>query len=189
MNKNKFNNVEIIEILRSIRIVLYLILAVLIVNVVLLSVNINAFTNYGKNDNNEVKEEIPDYDVSKYNSITYDDFKNLTTIKGTHVIYIGRNSCSYCAMFIPIMNEAQEKYDFITNYFDISSIFNFSNNTIIDDKAYNEMSNLNDFFKENFLATRMVVIFKDGKYIDGTLGYQELEEYSKFLENNGFEKK
>ena len=186
MNKNKFNNVEIIEILKSIKITLYLILAVLVVNVVLLSVNMNAFSN---DDNNNVKEEIPEYDVSKYNAITYDDFKKLTTLKGTHVIYIGRSSCSYCALFIPIMNEVQEKYDFTTNYFDISSIFDFSNNAVIDEKAYNEMSNLNDFFKENFLATPMVVIFKDGKYVDGTLGYQELDEYSKFLENNGFNKK
>ena len=187
MNKNKFNNVEIVEILRSIKIILYLILTVLIVNTVLLSVNFNSGSI--DNDNNNVKEEIPEYDVSKYNSINYADFKEIISLKGTHVIYIGRSSCSYCALFIPIMNEAQEKYGFTTNYFDISSIFNFSSNTVIDEVAFEYMSNINDFFKENFLATPMVVIFKDGKYVDGTLGYQELSEYSTFLENNGFKKK
>jgi len=186
MNKNKFNNSEIVEVLKSIKITLYLILIVLVVNVVMLSLGINSKTDKGDND---VKEEIPVYDVSKYNSVNYSDFKKLTTLKGTHVIYIGRSSCSYCAMFIPIMNEAQEKYNFTTNYFDISSIFDFSNNTIIDKEAYDEMSNLNDFFKENLLATPMVVIFKDGKYVDGTMGYQELNSYSKFLEKNGFKKK
>lgn len=186
MNKNKFNNSEIVDVLKSIKITLYLILIVLVVNVVILSLGINSKKDKGDND---VKEEIPVYDVSKYNSVNYSDFKKLTTLKGTHVIYIGRSSCSYCAMFLPIMNEAQEKYNFTTNYFDISSIFDFSNNTIIDKEAYDEMSNLNDFFKENLLATPMVVIFKDGKYVDGTMGYQELNSYSKFLEKNGFKKK
>lgn len=186
MNKNKFNNSEIVDILKSIKITLYLILIVLVVNVVMLSASLN---NKVDNTDNGVNEEIPAYDVSKYNSVNYSDFKKLTTLKGTHVIYIGRSSCSYCALFIPVMNEAQEKYDFTTNYFDISSIFNFSSNTIIDETAYNEMSNLNDFFKENFLATPMVVIFKDGKFVDGTMGYQELEDYSKFLEKNGFKEK
>lgn len=186
MNKNKFNNSEIVEILKSIKITLYLILIVLVVNVVMLSVSIN---NKSNDEGNDIAEEIPVYDVSKYNSVNYSDFKKLTELKGTHVIYIGRSSCSYCAMFIPVMNDAQEKYGFTTNYFDISSIFDFSNNTIIDKEAYDEMSNLNDFFKENLLATPMVVIFKDGEFVDGTMGYQELVDYSKFLENNGFSEK
>ena len=72
---------------------------------------------------------------------------------------------------------------------DISKIFNFETSSVIDQTAYDEMSTFNDFFEENFLATPMVVIFKDGKYVDGTLGYQDIDTYSSFLEKNNFVKK
>lgn len=184
MKKNNVNNNEIISVLNSIKIVLYLILVVLVVNTVLLSVSMNKDTN--NNEEQKIEEEIPEYDVSEFKSINFSDFEKLISLKGTHVIYIGREACSYCAMFIPTMKEAQEKYEFKTNYFDISSIFNFTTNTIIDQKAFDKMSTLNDFFEENILATPMIVIYKDGKFVDGTMGYQSLDEYSKFLENNGF---
>ena len=188
MNKKK--NDDVISILNNIKVVLYLILVVLIVNVILVSVCVSKnVSNNAGGDQGIIENEIPEYDVSKFNQVNYDEFNKLISSKGTHVIYIGRETCSYCAMFIPIMNEAQEKYDFKTNYFDISSIFDFSTNSILDQKAYNEMSNLNEFVKENFLATPMVLVFKDGKYVDGTLGYQDINTYSQFLEKNDFKAK
>ena len=183
MKKNNINNNEIISVLNSIKIVLYLILVVLVVNTALLSVSMNKDNN---KEEQKIEEEIPEYDVSDFKNINYSEFEKLISLKGTHVIYIGRESCSYCAMFIPTMKEAQEKYEFKTNYFDISSIFNFTTNTIIDQKAFDKMSTLNDFFEENILATPMIVIYKDGKFVDGTMGYQSLDEYSSFLEKNGF---
>ncbi len=34
----------------------------------------------------------------------------------------------------------------------------------------------------------MVAIFKDGKFVKGTVGYTDLATYSKFLEANGIKK-
>lgn len=192
MKKMETKDNEILDVLNNIRTCLYLILIVLVVNTVFISIGLNNNSSTNNNNNNDqaaVEEDLPEYDVSKYNQIDYSKFKKITSSKGTHVIYIGRETCGYCAMFIPVMNEAQEKYGFKTDYLDISTIFNFSNNSIIDQKAYDEMSNFNDFFKENFLSTPMVVIFKDGKYVDGTIGYQDIQTYSQFLEKNKFKEK
>ena len=166
-NNLSVNNNEIVSNLNTIKVILCLILAVLIVNVVLTSINMNK--NVSSTNENTVEhdhgEEIPEYDVSEFKEVSYSEYKKTIKSKGTHVIYIGRETCGYCAMFIPTMVEAQEKYGFKTNYLDISKIFNFEANSVIDQTAYDEMSTFNDFFEENFLATPMVVIFKDGKYV------------------------
>ena len=188
--KNNLNTNEIIDTLNGIKLVLILILVVFTTYTILFAISMkNISTNRVINDQAREETELHEYDVSKFKEVDYGEFKKLIASKGTHVIYIGRESCGYCAMFIPTMVEAQEKFDFITNYFDISRIFDFKTNEIIDQNAYDEMSTLNDFVEENFLATPMVLIFKDGNYVDGTLGYQDINTYSQFLETNEFEVK
>lgn len=188
--KNNLNNNEIVDALNGIKIVLILILIVFVAYTVIFAVSVNGTgAKEVIDDYTQEETELPEYDVSKFNEVDYAGFKKLTQAKGTHVIYIGRPTCGYCAMFIPTMVEAQEKYDFTTNYFDISRVFNFETNSVVDQNAYDEMSKLNDFVEENFLATPMVLIFKNGKYVDGTLGYQDINTYSQFLETNEFEVK
>ena len=188
--KNNQNGNEIVEALNGIKMVLILILIVFVAYTVIFAVNVNSGTINEVNDDYAQEEtEIPEYDVSKFDEVDYDGFKELIASKGIHVIYIGRPTCGYCAMFIPTMVEAQEKYGFTTNYFDISRVFNFETNAVVDQNAYDEMSKLNDFVEENFLATPMVLIFKNGKYVDGTLGYQDINTYSQFLEKNDFKAK
>lgn len=186
--KNNNVNIEIVSNLKTIKITLYLILILLFVNVILVSVNKSSNNVVDDSHINE-QEELPEYDVSEFKELDYSQLDKLMSSKGTHVVYIGRESCGYCAMFIPVMKEAQEKYGFETNYFDISRVFDFAKNSVIDKTAYDKLSTLNDFFEENFLATPMVVIFKDGKFVDGTLGYQEIASYSQFLEKNNFKAK
>ena len=197
MDKNKNNFNQVISILDKIKVALYIIAALLLINVIVEIINTNntgvlreysstTGENANKNDNND---EVLEYDVSKFSEVDYSGLKKIMKGEGTHVVYIGRSTCHYCSMFIPIMTEAQEKYGFKTEYFDITRVFNFTNNSVVDQSAYDELSKYNDFFEENFLSTPMVVIFKDGKYVDGTIGYQDISTYSSFLEKNKFEKK
>jgi len=196
MDKKKFkfnnglNENEISNSLKGIKYALYIIVLVLVLNmVVFININNNISKLSGVNNIPEEQEEIPEYDVSAFKQVSYSEYEDLISSKGTHVIYIGRDTCGFCAMFIPVMEAAQEKYGFTTNYLDISTVFDFEKNSVINQTAYDKMSTFNDFFEENFLATPMVVIFKDGKYVDGTMGYQEIDAYSSFLEKNNFKAK
>lgn len=189
----------LIPILERIKVVLYVIVVLLFILVVLNIVNVNntislysTSSSWGENGDtdsgNDSNEEELEYD--EFNEIDYSEFeKIMDKEEGTHVVYIGRSTCYYCALFVPIMIEAQEKYGFTTDYFDISTVYNYDTNTVINKDAYDKLSDYNDFFEENFLSTPMVVIFKDGKYVDGSIGYQEISGYSSFLEKNGFEAK
>lgn len=196
MEKNKNNLNQIAPILDKIKVTLYVIAVLLVINIVIGIVNTNntgILREYSseseKNTDNNNNDEVPEYDVSKFSEVDYSGLKKIMKGEGTHVVYIGRSTCHYCAMFIPVMAEAQEKYGFKTEYFDITRVFDFTKNSVVDQDAYNELSKYNSFFKENFLSTPMVVIFKDGKYVDGTIGYQDINTYSSFLEKNKFEQK
>lgn len=193
--KNISESTEYMDVLNKLKWTLYFMAILLLVNLVF---NIICTSNLKelstkyletlKGSDSSENEELPEYDVSEFTEVDYSGLKNIMKDKGTHVVYMGRSTCGYCAMFIPIMKEAQSKYDFKTYYFDVTRVFNYENNKVVDEDAYEKLTTYNEFFEKNFLATPMIAIFKDGKYVDGTIGYQDLDTYSAFLEKNNFKK-
>lgn len=184
------------EIARKLVNMLYIVIILLVVNLAIGISNVtrtndfidkNSTTDKNKDKNND-SDTIPEYDVSKYKAINYSEFSKAKKAKGYQVIYIGRSSCGYCAKFIPIMNQVQSDYGFTHLYFDITQLFDFAKNKVTDENAYNELIKENDFYKENLLSTPMVVVYKDGKYVSGTVGYQQVETYANFIEDAGMKK-
>ena len=170
---------------------LYVTIILLIINLAIGISNITQSSAYFEKNTSTESEESADvdtYDVSNYEAIDYSGFTKAKKAKGYQVIYIGRSSCSYCTKFIPIMNQVQSEYGFTHLYYDITQLFDYVNNEVVDEDAYNELIAENDFYKENLLSTPMVVVYKDGKYVSGTIGYQNAETYAKFIENAGMKK-
>ena len=122
-----------------------------------------------------------EYDVSKFTEINYEEFIDKYNGSEQSLIYIGRSTCIHCINFVPVLNEAQNKYGYITYYLDISKIT---------EDEYNDIKNLESFLDENFGLTPMVIVVKDNKIIDnGTwMGEGSIEEFSKFLEKLGYDK-
>lgn len=123
-----------------------------------------------------------EYDVSKFKKINYDEF--MDTYKGDKqtLIYIGRATCIHCVNFIPVLKDAQDKYDYETYYLDISEIT---------EQQYNNIKKLNKFLDENFGGTPMVIIVKNGKIIDNGswIGEGSKNDFYKFLDKAGYNKK
>lgn len=188
--KNKSNSNDLIlgKIVKLLYVVIGMV-AVAIVIGVINTANISAIsTGNTTTENENTEEENTEYDVSMFNEVDFTEFKNLVTSKGTHIIYIGRATCGYCVKFLPMMQQAQTDYGFTTNYLDISKIIDFTNNSILDQTAYDYIIGLNDFMETNFGSTPMVIIYKDGKYKNGTVGYTDYATYAKFLTDNGISK-
>lgn len=195
ISKNISESTEYMNVLNKLKWTLYFVAILLLVNLVfniICTSNLkqlsSKYSDTLKGSDSSENEELPEYDVSEFTEVDYSGLKNIMKDKGTHVVYMGRATCGYCAMFIPIMKEAQIKYNFKTYYFDVTRVFNYENNTVVDENAYEKLTTYNEFFENNFLATPMIAIFKDGKYVDGTIGYQDLDTYSAFLEKNNFKK-
>lgn len=126
-----------------------------------------------------------EYDVSQFTEISYNEFLEKYNSSEQSLIYIGRSTCIHCANFIPVLKEAQTNYNYTTYYLDISKITEEQNTKI---------RNLNNFLNDNFGGTPMVIITKNGKLIgnekqDGWIGESSYDDFAKFLESVGYEKK
>lgn len=141
-----------------------------------------------------------DYDVSQMKEVDVDDALALFDEEGTHVLYIGRSTCSVCVQFVPVLNEVQEDLDFKTNYLDVDDISSIwaKNKTDAAEEMYNQVKRLTDkldieasangetdtlgnlFISKGF--TPALVVIKDGKVVEGFFGYRDKDTLTGILE-------
>ena len=141
-----------------------------------------------------------DYDVSQMKEVDVDDALALFDEEGTHVLYIGRSTCSVCVQFVPVLNEVQENLDFKTNYLDVDTISSIwaKNKTDAAEEMYNQVKRLTDkldieasangetdtlgnlFISKGF--TPALVVIKDGKVVEGFFGYRDKDTLTGILE-------
>lgn len=179
-------DMEIKEILNKLLKCAYAIIALLAISIVVTfmsNVEITKDSNKTEEKTTEGTQENVEYDVSMFDSVDADKAVDLFDEEKTQVIYIGRETCGYCVQFLPALQQAQKDYGYKTKYLDITTV------TEDGQKAILEKDNDEDFLATNFGSTPMVILVKDGKIVDGWIGYAEYETFAKFLEENGFEKK
>ena len=165
-----------------------IIMILLIVVVILLSMGVSKMY-YNKNANTETQNEDSEYntvyDVSMFEEIEAKDIKSKTK-KDTKVVYIGRETCGWCAAFLPNLWDAQDEFGFTTLYIDIAKIMDFTNGDMLDQNAYDILNSLTgegyeDYMTENLGATPMILIIKDNKIIGAHTGYSEYETFKTVL--------
>lgn len=148
---------------------LYIIIALLALNIIITAVkgNNNGTSSNGTNNNSKTTTTTTvataDYDVSKFKAINTDEFIDAYNGSETQLIYLGRPDCGFCVRFVPILTGVQEKYNFTTLYLDI--------NTVKDANRIIELNN--DFFTgedTKYGYTPATLIVRDGKIIDSQIG-------------------
>ena len=137
--------------------------------------------NTSASDTNKAKEPTEttnegEYDVSMFEQIDANGLKKAFDSSEIQVVYLGRATCGYCVQFLPILQQAQSEYGYTTKYIDISAV---------SDKDAEKITAMDDFLAENYGTTPLVILVKDGKLIDGHIGYAEYETFAEFLNNNG----
>ncbi len=175
----KDKNVDYSSILNKIVYCLYVVIALLILNSILLTVSIGTKGTTNTNNSNNEQEELP-YDVSQFTEMTTDQAMAAIEAGGIQVFYIGHSSCGFCRRYVPVLQEAQKAYGFKTLYIDTDKL------TSADVEKWNA---LDDYVKESFGYTPLTIITKDGKYLDGQLGYMDYNALKTLLEKNGFQAK
>ena len=150
----------------------------LIAIAVILGINlvINIVTNADTISVETSQEENSDYDVSEFETLSTTDAAKKIEEGGTQVVYIGRANCGYCVKFIPVLQQAQKDLGYKTIYIDLNEV-------TVDDQE--KLVAYDSYVEENFGYTPMVLVFKDGKYADGWVGYTEIDEFKSFLAEAG----
>ena len=146
-------------------------------------------TNTGSGSSSSSTEN---YDVSKMNEVDAEEAVALLDKKGTHVLYIGRSTCSACVQFVPVLNAVQEELGFTTNYLNVQSYQGNWSKIQTDlkellDKATQELTvNGNEgTFGELFSQygyTPGFIVIKDGEVVEAFLGSRSESTLKSILE-------
>ena len=143
-----------------------------------------------------------EYDVSNMTAVDVDGAVDLFDEEGTHVLYIGRSNCSVCIQFVPVLNQVQEDLGFTTYYLDVYDYINDWKNTKDELEPLTELLTIettvrttinsenvtledtvgNLFYDYGF--TPITIIIKDGKMVDGFIGYRDKDSLTELIEEN-----
>jgi len=167
------NQINYTSILNKIFISLLIVIAITAINLC-----VNVASNFKSSTSSSTEEEnsSEDYDVSAFTAMNTTELAASIEDGDTQIVYIGRSSCGYCVKFLPIMKEAQEDLGYTTTYINLEEVTTEDQEKLV---AYDT------YVEENFGYTPMVLVFKDGKYVDGWVGYAELESFKSFLSDAG----
>ena len=105
--------------------------------------------------------------------ITYSEFKSRVDKKDKSVILVGRNDCSHCVSFKPVITKVAEEYDF--------KVYYINTNTIDNETDFNALW---DFLGANGTPTTAIVA--DGKLVAMHEGEMTRSDLIAFLKANYF---
>lgn len=186
---------KIEEYLNKIYTMLIIVLAISIMSLLVGLVNYSntkgtTTNNSSTNTNNNNGSSTSDYDVSMFNAVSVSDILKFlgTSNKETHILYLGRSTCSACVAFLPNLQATQKEMNFTTDYLDITTV-----DTTSDD--YKKFSNLlskeitqtvngtseTGKISEFYGYTPMIIVVKNGEAVDAIVGSYSKDNLQTFL--------
>lgn len=189
-------NINYTIILNKIFTVLVVIAIILGVNLLFTMISLtNGESGSGSNNSGNSSTsgtQTSDYDVSDFDALTLAQVLKLFDSKDTSVLYLGRSSCSACVSFLPTLKSVQKDLGFKTKYLDITTVDTSSSdyNTFISKLTKEIEVNANGTkstgkISEFYGYTPMVIIIKDGKAANASVGALSEANFKKFLSSNG----
>lgn len=134
-------------------------------------------------DGNKTSDELIE-SLSKYIDFIYRDFmeisgeeylKLLDENEEIKLVYVAKPTCSYCKLMTPILKEVKNENKLSIYYL---------NSGAFTEADYMAFIGTDDSLLQGF-GTPMLIITKDGAFIDVLEGYVPKEELVKFLKENG----
>ena len=187
-------NINYTTILNKIFTALVVIAIILGVNLLFTMISL---TNGGSGSNNSSNSSTSGTqtngdDVSDFDALTVAQVLKWFDSKDTSVLYLGRSSCSACVSFLPTLKSVQKDLGFKTKYLDITTVDTSSSdyNTFISKLTKEIEVNANGTKSTGKISdfygyTPMVIIIKDGKAVNASVGALSESNFKKFLSSNG----
>ena len=112
MKSNDIN--QLFKLLNKIFVTLAIIVALITINIV---VNISKNSLASTDSDTDQAEVLGDYEVSSFKEVAAKDIEKETTGQKT-VVYIGRESCSWCVKYVPNLSAVITEHNVKTLYID-----------------------------------------------------------------------
>ena len=146
----------------------------------------------------EVRETVlgPEFDVSMFEEIEASKIKDLSKNKKI-VVFLGRSTCGYCAMFAPILADVQKDMNVKVYYIDMAKIIDYEGKTesgVLCPDANAVLLNLDATERgkeimDEYGATPILLVIENNKILNGQVGYTEVAPVEALLKEEGFKNK
>lgn len=190
--KENINYTIILNKIFTVLVVIAIILGVNLLFTMIFLTNGGSSSDNSGNSSTSGTQTSSDYDVSDFDTLTLAQVLKLFDSKDTSVLYLGRSSCSACVSFLPTLKSVQKDLGFKTKYLDITTVDTSSSdyNTFISKLTKEIEVNANGTkstgkISEFYGYTPMVIIIKDGKAVNASVGALSESNFKKFLSSNG----
>ncbi len=190
--KENINYTTILNKIFTVLVVIAIILGVNLLFTMISLTNGGSSSDNSSNSSTSGTQTSSDYDVSDFDTLTLAQVLKLFDSKDTSVLYLGRSSCSACVSFLPTLKSVQKDLGFKTKYLDITTVDTSSRDysTFISKLTKEIEVNANGTkstgkISEFYGYTPMVIIIKDGKAVDASVGALSEANFKKFLSSNG----
>lgn len=130
-----------------------------------------------KDDERTKRKEEVTLETAGFNSISVDEFVELTKKNEKSIVLVARPTCTYCVKFTPILKEAKD---------DMNLVINYVNTDDFTEEDWPKFEGSLEFFSEVKWGTPLTLIVQKGTVVDYNNGYTELESIKEFFRNNGF---
>ncbi|HCY44664.1 MAG TPA: hypothetical protein DHU33_04490 [Firmicutes bacterium] len=190
--KENINYTTILNKIFTVLVVIAIILGVNLLFTMISLTNGGSSSDNSSNSSTSGTQTSSDYDVSDFDTLTLAQVLKLFDSKDTSVLYLGRSSCSACVSFLPTLKSVQKDLGFKTKYLDITTVDTSSSDysTFISKLTKEIEVNANGTkstgkISEFYGYTPMVIIIKDGKAANASVGALSESNFKKFLSSNG----
>ena len=172
-----------------------MLIVVLVISVMSLMIGLVNYSNTKGTTNNSSTTSngnsvLENYDVSMFNEVAVSDILKFlgTSNKETHILYLGRSTCSACVAFLPNLQATQKEMNFTTDYLDITTV----DTTSDDFKKFGELlskeitqsingESQTGKISEFYGYTPMVIVVKNGEAVDAIVGSYSKDNLQTFL--------
>lgn len=173
-------------------------IVIVVLLVISLVFSIGGETKSLEDDGTETTDttETVTYDTSAFKEIDASDIASLSDGEAI-VVWVGRQSCGYCAAYAPYIEEAAVEYGITAHYINLANYVNFNVEQpyITNAEEFDTLSGLTGkgewetFAAENVGGTPLTLIIKNNKVIGGLSGYTETENITAAFKDAGLKKK
>ncbi len=183
------------EYLKKIYIMLIIVLVISIMSLLVGLVNYSntkgtTTNNSSTSTNNNNGSSTSDYDVSMFNAVGLSDILKFLgkSNKETHILYLGRSTCSACVAFLPNLQATQKEMNFTADYLDITTV----DTTSDEFKKFGELlskeitqsvngETQTGKISEFYGYTPMIIVVKNGEAVDAIVGSYSKDNLQTFL--------
>lgn len=146
----------------------------ILIGLVLVIVMVAIFSTKGTKAQEEIEYPLTLTGEVGLNQITYSKYKEMVDNGDAFVVIIERAGCTYCQMYMPIMEEYVKEKKIAINYIDTDTLT---------DEEFQELSTKNNYLKRNNWGTPTTLFMLGDRVIDVIGGYVEKDKIEEFFKD------